>query len=189
MKRMMFISVMFLIFSVALFAADALDSDTLTLVISDTLTVGFAKDAKKSAFSDDDLKLKLNKTIFDETGSINTETYNTDKGYATAAVEFYVYWDAFVSENCALYMTVPSSFKSTTTDGTLAVVGDDDTTKINNSNNATILTSGEKLVKAFSSDSFTSGSNRYILAVDITNAKLDQLYKGTLTLVVKANGT
>lgn len=189
MRKVVHSFIILLLISAYVHAATVVDTETLTLVIpGDTLTVGFATDSKGTAFTEDTRVLSLNKSIFDETSSINTKTSNDDAGYATAAVVFYVYWDAFVSQASTVQLEVPSSFKSTTTDDTLQLVTD--STKIKNSSSATIIgtedTKGTFDVVSFGENDMKSGSAAYIIAVDVSKAKPNLIYRGTLKLKVVA---
>lgn len=179
-----------MVFSAATTTNELVDSETLVLVIpGDTLTVGFATDSKGTAFTESTSKLKLNKyTAWSESSSeIDTSQVaeKNSKSYATAALEFYVYWDAFVSENSKVVLTVPSSFKSTTTDDELSVVTDEDKIKRSSTTNVSILGKNTtEEVTSFTASDISTGSKAYIIAVDISNAKPGLTYKGTLTLQV-----
>jgi hypothetical protein len=181
-----------MVFSAATSTDNLVDSETLILVLpGDTLTVGFAADSKKTAFTESTRKLALNKYTewSDSSDDIDIENIadKNSKSYATAALEFYVYWDAFVSKDSKVVLTVPSSFKSTTTDDELSVVSDSNKISRSSTTVSILGTKTEEEVASFSASKISIGSKAYIIAVDISKAKPGLTYKGTLTLQVVAS--
>ena len=190
MKRIVYLFVILLLISSAVSAGSS--DETLTLVVGDALTIGFSSDAEgKNVLNAATSKLSgTTSTIWDSTtGKINTNKIDSknDSSYATAYLEFYVFWDAFISTDkfFNLSLNVPDNFVSTGTTSTekLSIVTDE--SKMTKSPGATVLPPSTTVEVVTNVSGLSTGSKMFIIAVDITKAKPNTKYTATLELIVE----
>lgn len=188
MRKILYI--FFILFCISSVAFSA-DTSTLTLVIGDALTIGFSSDASgNTVLNSSTNKLTgIKTTTWDSSsGEIDTTNINSknDQSYATAYLEFYVFWNAFVSKSFSISLTVPDNFVSTgtTTAEQLDIVSDSG--KMPSISTGTIALEKGLNEVATKVSGLATGSQKCIIAVDITKAKPNTKYTATLTLTVKA---
>lgn len=187
MRKILYLLFILFFVSSAVFSAD---SSTLTLVIGDTLTIGFSSDSSgNTVLNSSTNKLTgIKTTTWDSSsGEIDTGNINTinDQSYATAYLEFYVFWKAFVAKSFSISLTVPDNFVSTgtTTEEKLDIVSD--SSKLPSISTGTIALAKGSNPVATKVSGLATGSQKFIIAVDITKAKPNTKYTATLTLTVK----
>ena len=195
MKKLGIFLISLVFMALSLFAADGnsssasagVNKSVLSLIIpSDTLTLKFASDSSGTEISGTKKLFTLNKHSEFSTG-FDTAAGNTTAAYVTSAVEFYVVYQAMVTKDANIVITVPTSFKSSTTTDSVPVQVDK--TRIDagsGTDAATILTSGDNAVVTIKNDKVYNGYLKCILALDMTNAKKGLTYTGNVTMKVVA---
>lgn len=190
MKKVIIILVILVSLSSALMAADTatlsllLPGDTLTLKFASTCTVGENSISNITGLSGNAKLFTLNKySSFDES-QFDASTTTKDEVYATSAVTFYVIYHALVSKASKIVITAPAKFYSTDGSESLSVQIDGNKIK---ADGAVILQPGsDNIIVELNSDKVYNGAVKCILALDITNAKKDVKYSGTITMKVVA---
>ena len=175
MRKIIVLLILLLLINLMVFAG-SLDKDTLTLVVpGDSVTIGFSSDSEgKNVLTASTSKLS----------SVKTPDWNssTTPGYATAYLEFYVFWDVFVSSGFKLTLTVPENFKNAKTGETLNIITSGGGMSSSEGNPQVLASKGSYDIATIKADSVNSGSKKCIIAVDISKAKYGATYKGTLYL-------
>ncbi len=176
----------------ALFAESTDSSGTTTttpnaalslLIPGDTLTLKFAKNSDGDAMDAASKLFTLNKYEPFTAAEITSSTPALE-GYATSAVTFYVYYQALVSKTAKIVINVPAVFRSTTTEDTIPVQSEEG--KITKGTDDKILEAGENKIRDLDATKIYNGSVKCILALDVTGAKSDITYTGTITMNVVA---
>ena len=177
MRKIIVLLILLLLINLMVFAG-SLDKDTLTLVVpGDSVTIGFSSDSEgKNVMTASTSKLSSVKT---PDWNSSTENYNS---YATAYLEFYVFWDVFVSSGFKLTLTVPENFKNAKTGETLNIIASGDGMPSSEGNPQVLASKESYDIATIKADSVNSGSKKCIIAVDISKAKYGATYKGTLYL-------
>lgn len=183
-------------------------SETLSLVLpADTLTISLSWNGTMPLYeAARNITLWKYSTVFSENGDtpVSTSSSDTsaastsDKVYAYSALEFYVLWEALVSTDTRLAVTVPEYFYGTSSDDKLKVMSRE---SLNASalgelnNNMFVLKPGTDYTLQqyetenwtdieFDSDKIYSGSQSCILILDIKDAKLESTYSGEIEFKV-----
>lgn len=184
MKKLCIVLISFVLVASSLFATA---TDTLSLLIpGDTLTVKFASDSNGTLLSGTEKLFTLNKYSEFSTG-FSTVKGNKTTAYVTSAVTFYVVYQAMVSKNAKIVITVPATFKSSTTTDSVPVQADASRIDAGSGTDAaTILKSGDNDVVTIGNDKVYKGYLKCILALDMTNAKNGLTYTGNVTMKVVA---
>ena len=179
MRKITVLLILLLLINLMVFA-ESLDKDTLTLVVpGDSVTIGFSSDSEgKNVLTASTSKLSSVKTP-DWNSSTPPENYNS---YATAYLEFYVFWDVFVGSGFKLTLTVPENFKNAKTGETLNIIASGNGMPDYDDNTQVLGSKGSYEIATIKADSVNSGSKKCIIAVDISKAKYGATYKGTLYL-------
>ncbi len=156
------------------------------LIPGDTLTLKFAKNSNGDVMNDSSKLFTLNKYEPFTAAEITSST-SALEGYATSAVTFYVYYKALVSKTAKIVINVPTVFRSTNTEDTIPVQYDSKKIEAGSgSDAATILEPGENKIVGLEATQIYNGYKKCILALDVTRAKSDITYTGTITMNVVA---
>ncbi len=191
MKKLGLIFILTVLMTSAVFAADGTQSSVNTSVLSllipdDTLTVKFASDSSGTEISGTKKLFTLNKHSEFSAG-FETVAGNTTAPYVTSAVTFYVVYQAMVTKDANIVITVPPTFKSSTTTDSVPVQKDESKIDAGSGTDAAkILVSGDNAVVTIKNDKVYNGSLKCILALDMTNAKKGLTYTGNVTMKVVA---